>query len=97
MLRVLDSRQIAEWMAYFSIEPFGEHAAYWRAGVVAATIANVNRGKRSRPYKPEDFMPPEPKPKREAQTPDEMAAVLRRTYRAAKKRGLTKKETKKHG
>jgi len=84
-------------MAYFSIEPFGEHAAYWRAGLIAATIANVNRGKRQRALKPEDFMPPEPKPKREAQTPEEMALVLRRAYMAAKRRGLTRKETKKRG
>lgn len=97
MLRELDSRQIAGWMAYFSVEPFGEHAAYWRAGVIAATIANVNRGKRQRAYKPEDFMPPEPKLKREPQTPEEMALVLRRAHKAARKRGLTKKEAKKRG
>lgn len=97
MLRALDSRQIAGWMAYFSVEPFGEHAAYWRAGVIAATIANVNRGKSQRALKPEDFMPPEPKPKREAQTTEEMKVVLQRAYNAAKRRGLTKKETDKHG
>lgn len=97
MLRVLDSRQIAEWMAYYNIEPFGEHAAYWRAGVIAATIANVNRDKRYRRLTPEDFMPKEPKLKDGTQTPEEMAAVLKQAYKRAKKRGLTKKETKKRG
>lgn len=84
-------------MAYFSIEPFGEHAAYWRTGVIAATIANVNRPKNRRAYTAEDFMPKEPKPKLEPQTPEEMKLVLQRALKAAKKRGLTKKETKKHG
>lgn len=31
--------------------------ADYRAGIIAATIANVHRGKRKREYKPEDFMP----------------------------------------
>lgn len=28
-----------------------------RAGIIASTIANVNRGKGKKAYKPEDFMP----------------------------------------
>ena len=28
-----------------------------RAGIISATIANVNRGKGKKAYKPEDFMP----------------------------------------
>jgi predicted transcriptional regulator len=31
----------------------------FRAGIIASTIANVNRGKRKKPYKPADFMPKE--------------------------------------
>ena len=94
MLRVLDSRQIAEWMVYFSIEPFGEHAAYWRAGMIAATFANANRGKRTRAYKPEDFMPSEPKAQPGTQSVDEMAAVLKQAFKHAKRHGLTKEKGK---
>jgi len=93
MLRVLTSRQLAEWMAYYSIEPFGEHAAYWRAGVIASTIANVFRGKRGKAMKPEDFTPKEPKLKEARQSPDEMAAVLKRAFRYAKRHKLTKEES----
>jgi hypothetical protein len=55
----LSAREFAEWQAYFAIEPFGEDMADLRAGIVAATIANVNRDakKRSQPYEPLDFMP----------------------------------------
>lgn len=91
---MLDSRQIAEWMAFYSIEPFGEHAAYWRAGTIAATIANVHRSKRSREFKPEDFMPSEPKTTPIVQTPEEMAAVLRRAFEYAKRHGMTKEKDK---
>ena len=31
----------------------------FRAGIIAATIANVNRGKKKKAYKPADFMPKE--------------------------------------
>lgn len=36
-----------------------EENQYWRAGVIAATIANVNRDskRKASAYKPEDFMP----------------------------------------
>jgi len=72
------------------LEPFGERAAYWRTGLIAATVANAHRGKRGRAYRPEDFMPPEPKPERRSQSPDEMAAVLRKAYEVARRRGLMK-------
>ena len=79
-------------MAYYSIEPFGEHAAFWRAGQIAATIANVNRSKRTRAYKAEDFMPSEPKVKPDVQTPEEMAAILKRAFEYAKRHGMTKEK-----
>lgn len=94
MLEVLDSRQIAEWIAYYSIEPFGEHAAYWRAGQIASTIANVNRPKGKRAFTVEDFMPSEPKVKPRVQSVDEMAAVLRQAYKHAERHGLTKEKDK---
>ena len=55
----MSSREFAEWMAYYEIEPFGEERADWRAGMIAATIANIFRDtkKRRKPYKPQDFMP----------------------------------------
>lgn len=60
MLERMSSSELSEWMAFFSIEgPTGEERADWRAGMVASTIANVNRDskRQKRPYKPEDFMP----------------------------------------
>ena len=46
-------------MAYFAVEHIGEYPEFRadvRAGIVAATVANVHRGKR-RPLKPTDFVP----------------------------------------
>ena len=44
-------------MEYAKLEPFGEERADLRAAIVAATIANANRGRRRRPFEVKDFMP----------------------------------------
>lgn len=48
-------------MAYYELEPWGERRADLRAGIVASTIANVNRDpkRRAKAYAPEEFMPRE--------------------------------------
>lgn len=53
----MSARTFAEWQAYCSIEPFGAYADFWRAGMIACMVANVNRAKGQKPFKPEDFMP----------------------------------------
>jgi len=44
------------WQAYWSISPFGDVRADLSAGVIASTIANVNRPKHHKGYSAEDFM-----------------------------------------
>lgn len=54
----MSARRFAEWRAYCHVEPFGPPAEFWRAGLIASTIRNVNRAKSTDPVsKPEDFMP----------------------------------------
>lgn len=55
--QVMSSKDIAEAMAYQNLDPHDQSRADLRAGIVASVIANVNRGKGSRSYKPADFMP----------------------------------------
>lgn len=57
LLACVSVADIVEMMAFDRLEPFSALAAYDQAGTVAATIANVNRGKDSPAYLPEDFMP----------------------------------------
>ena len=43
---------------YSSLEPWGEERADLRAGIISATLANVNRGdKNDKVLTPLDFMP----------------------------------------
>jgi len=57
LTRRMPERELSEWMAFAHLEPFGEARADLRAGIIASTIANVHRGKRSKAFKPEDFVP----------------------------------------
>jgi hypothetical protein len=58
MLASMPGRVLGEWMAYASLEPFGEGRADLRMGILAALTANVNRDPdKCEPFKAEDLMP----------------------------------------
>lgn len=57
MMAHVPTSEFYEWMILEKIEPFGEYGDYLRAGIIASTIANVNRGKDTKAFKPQDFMP----------------------------------------
>ena len=73
LLARVDSRELSEWMAYYQLDPFGNVREDLHAGIVASTIANVNRGKNDKAFQPSDFMPFMEKPE---QTVDDMKAVM---------------------
>lgn len=78
LLGRISSRELTEWMAFFSLEPWGTEVEDWRAGLIASTIANVNRDpkKRRKPYEPEDFMPHRGRRPAEEQSWEEQARIL---------------------
>jgi hypothetical protein len=57
MLARIPSRLLTEWLAYAQLEPFGEERADLRAGIVAAAVVNVQRGRGAPAAKPSEFMP----------------------------------------
>ena len=68
MLSEISSRDFAEWMAYSRLEPWGPDRDDLRMGIVASTIANSNRGKGQKAFKPTDFIPDfEPETEEQAQ------------------------------
>lgn len=81
LLGELSSSQLAEWLAFYQLEPWGEERADLRAGIVASTIANANRSqKQKKPYTPEDFMP---RFDGEEEDPEETAMRLMMQMKAA--------------
>ena len=59
LLADVTSDEITEMMAFEQLEPFGSGIDDFRAGQIAATVANVNRDPKSKaqPWTPADFMP----------------------------------------
>lgn len=55
----MSSAELTEWALFFEIEPLGGDDE-WRAGMLASTIANVNRDpdKRKKAFEPTEFMRP---------------------------------------
>lgn len=45
------------WLAEYRRSPWGDLRDDVRFGIVAATVANVQRGPKTKPYKATDFMP----------------------------------------
>ena len=62
-------------MAYFNLEPFGAPQDDLRAGIIAATMANVHRGRGKKCLTAKDFFPPH-QPSR-GQTAEETKAKFR--------------------
>lgn len=81
----LPALEVAEWAAYHRISPIGAYRSDIQAGIVASTVANVNRGKGTKAFKATDFMikPPESKRQRLAKN----RAALEQAIAVAKPKG----------
>jgi hypothetical protein len=73
----MSSAEFAEWMAFYSLEPWGFRAEMYGEAQVACILANSSlcRGKDDPVHKIDEFLPHESEP----QTPDEMLAFARMT------------------
>ena len=57
MLGRMSGQELAEWEAYETAHgPLGPVRGDWQAALIASVIANVNRGKKSRPAKVTEFL-----------------------------------------
>jgi len=57
LLQSISSKELSEWAAFYSIEPFGYfRSADLPAGVIASTVANCNRTRHAKTLSPKDFM-----------------------------------------
>jgi hypothetical protein len=78
LLRVLNAKDLAEWEAYFMLEPHGDERLDWNFAQLCQLLANCNRNSKSKPtpYKMRDFkldFDNEPKP---TQTAEEMKRAI---------------------
>lgn len=54
-MRELTSREIAEWIAYSELEPFGSRHRDEHFGIATSVLANIHRKDGTKPLKPKDF------------------------------------------
>lgn len=80
LLERLDAREFLQWLAYHQIDPWDEERADWRAGMVAAVIANTNGGRGK--FRPSDFMPKFDQVTADPQTPEQMLRIAMRANAA---------------
>lgn len=75
------------------LEPWGERPDFLRMGILAATIANVNRSRKSKAFRAEDFIPREPDLSRpKEQTPEEQKEAILQMASWFEKRGRLKRK-----
>lgn len=93
----MSSRAFAEWMAFDRLEPIGEGRADLRAGIIASTVFNMNRGKDTPARSPSDYMPTftqeerdERKAAREAAENSELSKKILSAFKAYDKRARAK-------
>jgi hypothetical protein len=74
----VSSREFAEWVAFYALEPFGDRIQDIRMGTLASVQANTNLSKGATPFKPMDFVPwaDVPEPLRAAAPPEAVAASV---------------------
>ena len=86
LLASMTSKQLSEWVAFYSLEPFGQE--WLQTGTISAIIAETHRNKKlkSDPYQAEDFIPREKDPD---PSPDELKDKARMIF-AAWSRGSSK-------
>lgn len=71
----MTAQQVAEWRAFYSLEPLGERRADAQAALLACTMRNIWRGKNAAAAKLGDFML-DFEPRLREQSEDEMKRVL---------------------
>jgi len=76
---------VAEWAAYYRIEPWGEERGDYRAAIISSTVYNMQRAKRAKLLTPKDFMP-----KFGAEIAQSVAHKIRHTFTSFKEKKSNK-------
>lgn len=87
MLERIDSRELAEWQAFYSLWPFGDERADIRQAMTSMILANAYRGKNSPPVKIQNFLPFSRPPQRKEQTAEQMMAATKHISQTVGKYG----------
>jgi hypothetical protein len=87
LARRLSARELAEYEALDRLDPFGPERGDLRMAILASLIANVNRDpKKTKAFKPLDFMPYVPEADKRAADQRDLQASILSALKPVKKR-----------
>lgn len=86
---VLSSKQLTDWIAYSLLEPFGSRREDARAGTIAATVVNMQKGKNAQSVSANDFFP-EFTPSKEKEDQSKKAILAQQSFFAQSIPGVKK-------
>ena len=97
LLARISAKDLLEWMAYYSLEPFGEAQHEYRAGLVASIIGETARDdkKHPEPFKWDEFARKTYFDQGEEETDEEVdpnLALFKKAQAVFGKMGLKKKD-----
>lgn len=73
----MGAAELAEWAAFYELEPFGPRRDNVHAGIIASVVANVNRDRSSKALTPADFLIEDPQEARERRTREAINSLMR--------------------
>lgn len=56
LLERMSLEEFREWQIFERVEPFGDRRADVLTGMICATLANIHRGEKTKPFTPWDFI-----------------------------------------
>ena len=82
MLDEMSSRELSEWLMYWTVSPWGMERHDLGHAMTSSIVANVNRKKGRRAFVPNDFMPYVKRAKIEREKPRTQLDVLKKARSA---------------
>lgn len=74
----MEASELNEWMAYWSLEPWGQVQADYRAGLITSMVLNAQGAKyKGRPFEPSDFFPLYGEKRGKTQTVEEQISIFK--------------------
>lgn len=69
--------ELAEWAAFYEMEPFGPRRDNLHAGMIAAEIVNSNGGRRGQAVSPVDYLIEEPEQAQARRTQNAIQSLMK--------------------
>lgn len=86
LLATISSDEIADWAAYYQLDPFGSYRSDLQMGIMVSNLLAPHLKKGATPLKPADFMPVFGEPAKDTRmTPQAIHDTLARMFKRSRR------------